>query len=105
MLFRGDNALLSMILNVMKILLHRGSSVRKPPLYLHSGERYSINLYLSSFDWGVRWLAVWLTSRVVRLRATPRDLQFWPSGLRRQFKALVFGRGFESRRLYSIPLP
>ena len=26
--------------------------------------------------------------------------QFWPSGLRRQFKALVFGRGFESRRLY-----
>ena len=26
--------------------------------------------------------------------------QFWPSGLRRQFKALFFGRGFESRRLY-----
>ena len=24
------------------------------------------------------------------------------SGLRRQFKALVFGRGFESRRLYSF---
>ena len=26
----------------------------------------------------------------------------WPSGLRRQFKALVFGRGFESRSRHFV---
>ena len=28
----------------------------------------------------------------------------WPSGLRRQFKALVFGRGFESRFRHNLLL-
>ena len=36
------------------------------------------------------WFVCFLADEIVIQRAG------WPSGLRRQFKALVFGRGFES---------
>ena len=60
--------------------------------------QHSVNSVVSA-DKGTDSCNFLFVSRLFRLQA--RKMAGWPSGLRRQFKALVFGRGFESHFSHS----